>query len=157
GVPAAGAAGRVATGAGAGPGGAATEGRPGRRRDATRTATAPIAAPPIAASTAASTCPAPPASRSFQVARRLPVGGAGRAVAPGDPAGDHVPDALTDVDGVVADALVGTGDHGELHGDLQVDVPVGVALEDRLGELLLEHVEVVVHVGEGGGAHGVVV
>src|SRR5207342_325941 len=46
---------------------------------------------------------------------------AGCAVVLGQPAGDHVPHALADVHGVVADALVEAGHHGQLHGDLEVD------------------------------------
>ena len=69
-----------------------------------------------------------------------------RAVVLGQPPGDDEPHALADVDGVVADALVEAGDHGQLHGHLQVDATGGVALEDRLHELLLQAVEVRVHV-----------
>ena len=47
---------------------------------------------------------------------------------------------------MVTDALVEAGDDGQLHGHLQVDPPDGVALEDRLDELLLQAVEVRVHV-----------
>src|SRR6478735_7614207 len=62
------------------------------------------------------------------------------------PTGDDELHPLADGDGVVADALVEAGDHGQLHGHLQVDPPGGVALEDGLDELLLQAVEVRVHV-----------
>ena len=67
------------------------------------------------------------------------------------PARHHVPHSLADVDGVVANALVEATDKRKLHRDRQVDTSLGVALEDRLDEVDLEPVEVVVDVVERGG------
>ena len=68
------------------------------------------------------------------------------------PTVDDVPSSVTDVDGMVADALVEPGHHRELHGDLEVDVPGSVALEDHLDELALQVVQVGVHVVQRSGA-----
>ena len=79
---------------------------------------------------------------------------AGGAGVLGQPAGDHVLHPLADVHGVVADALVVAADQRELHGRLHV-THVGVELEDRLDVVVVELVEPVVHVVEGGGQVGV--
>ena len=60
----------------------------------------------------------------------------------------------TDRDGMVADALVEPGQHGELDGGAEVDA-VG-RVEDRGDELVVEVVEDVVHVRDRGGPSGVV-
>ncbi len=73
----------------------------------------------------------------------------------GQPAVDDVAGPVPDVDRMVPDALVEPGDDRELDGDLQVDVPGGVALEDHLDELALQVVEVRVHVVQGRGADAV--
>ena len=80
---------------------------------------------------------------------------AGRAAVLGQPAGHHVLDPGADVHGVVADALVVPADEGQLHGRLQVDHAAVVRLEDGLDVVLVQQVEAVVHVVEGGGQAGV--
>ena len=47
---------------------------------------------------------------------------------------------------MIPDALVEPGNHRQLHGDLQIDPSGRMALEDRLNELLLQVVEIRVHV-----------
>jgi hypothetical protein len=67
----------------------------------------------------------------------------------GHPAADHVVDALADVDGVVADALVVPTDESELHGGLDVEAPGPTALE-HLGDVLaVQIVEDIVEEVEG--------
>ena len=60
--------------------------------------------------------------------------------------GHQVRNAFGDRDGVVADAFVEAGQHGELHGGRQVDAVRSV--EDGGDELALEVIEEVVHVGD---------
>ncbi len=71
----------------------------------------------------------------------------------GQPSVDHVPDAFTDVDRVVTDALVVPPDQRQL--DRGLDVAPTAPGEDLLDVVAVDGVEAVVDVVEGGGEAGV--
>ena len=56
---------------------------------------------------------------------------------------------------MVTDAFVESGNDGQLHGDLQIDVASRMALEDDLDELSVQVVEIRIHVVQGSSARTV--
>src|SRR5262245_40052779 len=94
-----------------------------------------------------------PGTRSFRSGTNpfgalAQVARAGRGLVLGKHTGGDEPDAVGDVDRVVAEALVEAGDDRELDGHLEIDRAAGVALEDLRDELAVDVVEQTVHVGE---------
>lgn len=66
--------------------------------------------------------------------------------------GNHEPNSVGDVGGVVADAFEVAADEGDLNGALQASLVVDPTGEDDPVELLLEFVHDVIHVGKSSGS-----